>query len=123
MTEPTSLSTTSIVGLTALSLFFPGINEAILLGAFCGAVVFVMSSQEINTLPKLFHMLLALFCGLWGGNSVSSIISALLAKININVVTISPAIGALFCSAIAVHVLLYLSRNWSKLLPLPKGDT
>jgi hypothetical protein len=123
MTEPTTLSTASILSVATLSMFFPGINEAILLGAFCGSVVFVMSSQEIKIYYKLFQMLVSLFCGLWGANDFSQILSSALGMIKLNAVVISPAIGALFCSAIVVHVLLYLARiKWEKVLPLPKGD-
>ncbi|MFQ6333186.1 putative holin [Methylophilus sp. 3sh_L] len=123
MTEPTTLTSGSILSIAALSVFFPGINEAILLGAFCGSVVFVMSSQEIKTFYKLFQMLVSLFCGLWGADGFSQLLSSGLGMIKLKEVAISPAIGALFCSAIVVHVLLYMARiNWAKVLPLPKGD-
>ncbi|MBF4990695.1 putative holin [Methylophilus sp. QUAN] len=123
MTEPTTLTTASVISIAALSVFFPGINEAILLGALCGSVVFVMSSQETKILYKLFLMLVSLFCGLWGAHGFSQLLSKALDLIKLNEVVISPAIGALFCSAIVVHVLLYLARiNWAKVLPLIKGD-
>lgn len=125
MAEPTStIAATSLISIATLSIIFPGINESILLAAFCGSVVFVLSSQEISQWRKLAYMALSCCIGLFGAANMAGLMAGLLNMLPFKKeLAISNAIGALFCSAIIVHVLIYLTRlDWAKVLPFPDKD-
>ena len=125
MAEPTTtIATASLISIGALSIFFPGINEPILLAAFCGSVVFVLSSQEISTWRKNIYMLMSFCIGLWGAATTASLIAGLLNILPFKKeLLVSDTIGALFCSSVIVHILLFATKiDWAGVIHLAKKD-
>ncbi|QDQ27714.1 hypothetical protein FNU76_23795 [Chitinimonas arctica] len=118
MAEPVTAATSSYAGtsLFAVSLIslFPGLQAEIVLGAFAGAIVFVLSSTELKLARKLGFFLVAFCAGCIGARMATSLIAfALPASI-----TASPGVGALLLSAVAVKLLLWLIGQADKPLAL-----
>ncbi|WP_293937676.1 putative holin [Iodobacter sp.] len=107
MTEPvsTSYATSAVTSLAVLSLF-PGIDAAIVLGAFAGAVVFVMTSDDLTILKRLAFMAISFIAGCLAAQNVASMMSSFLPKI-----AVSNGVGALVAAAISVRLLLWLIRR------------
>lgn len=116
MAEPaattTAATTTAAVAILAL---LPGVDAAVVLGAFSGAVVFVMASDELTPAKKIGFFLPAFFAGLLGAaTGVKVIESALLGS-----VSVSPGVGALVVATTAVKLLIWLlGQNVGSLMEL-----
>ncbi|EMW1017629.1 hypothetical protein AAEK50_004562 [Serratia marcescens] len=108
MTEPvgTGAATATLTGVTVAGLL-SGVDSGVLIGAFAGAVIFVMSASEFSLLRKL-----ALFVASW-------LVGILAAPFTAAIITwATPAdieahapVGALVASAIAVRLLMSASQN------------
>lgn len=111
MAEPAA-TTTAAVAILAL---LPGVDAAVVLGAFSGAVVFVMASDELTPAKKIGFFLPAFFAGLLGAaTGVKVIESALLGS-----VSVSPGVGALVVATTAVKLLIWLlGQNVGSLMEL-----
>ncbi|GGY03863.1 putative holin [Paludibacterium paludis] len=118
MAEPTTTSAASIA-LTGASIvaLFPGVDAAQVLGAFAGAAVFVMSSQDMSTLRKLAFLALAFFAGILAAKPVAVLLDTLLPER----VDVPASVGALVASAMAIKVLLALI-NRADTLNFSGGD-
>lgn len=121
MAEPTSTTaaTVAVTGASLLALF-PGLDAGAVLGAFAGASVFVMSSNDLTTLKKLAFLGLAIVAGL----IAAPMAAALLAIILPQSVQVSAGVGALIASALVIKVLIWLinkADNPTALLSVLKG--
>lgn len=121
MAEPasTTVATAAVTGVSLLALF-PGLDAGAVLGAFAGAAVFVMSSNELGTLKKLAFLALAFVAGL----IAAPMASALLATVLPQSVQVSAGVGALLASALVIKVLIWLinkADNPAELLSALKG--
>lgn len=121
MAEPTSTTaaTGAVTGASLLALF-PGLDAGAVLGAFAGASVFVMSSNDLTTLKKLAFLGLAIVAGL----IAAPMAAALLAIILPQSVQVSAGVGALIASALVIKVLIWLinkADNPTALLSVLKG--
>lgn len=121
MAEPasTTVATAAVTGVSLLALF-PGLDASAVLGAFAGAAVFVMSSNELGTLKKLAFLALAFLAGL----IAAPIAAALLATVMPDRIQVSAGVGALLASALVVKVLIHLinkADDLSILLSSVKG--
>ncbi|MBN3005573.1 hypothetical protein JW897_17715 [Chromobacterium alkanivorans] len=105
MAEPasTSAATVAVTGASLLALF-PGLDAGAVLGAFAGAAVFVMSSNELGTLKKLAFLALAFVAGLIAAPMASALLATLLPQR----VQVSAGVGALLASALVIKVLIRL---------------
>lgn len=105
MAEPasTTVATVAVSGISILALF-PGVDAAAVMGAFAGASVFVMSSNELSKAKKLAFLCLAVIAGL----IATPITSAVLSKIMPESLQVSTALGALIASALVIKVLIWL---------------
>ncbi|QND84651.1 Putative phage holin [Chromobacterium vaccinii] len=121
MAEPASTSATyaTVAGASALAMF-PGLDAGAVLGAFAGAAVFVMSSNELRTGKKLVFLALAFVAGLLA----APIASALLATVLPERVQVSAGVGALLASATVIKVLIRLinKADSADLFPWTKGE-
>ncbi|WP_337881775.1 putative holin [Chromobacterium haemolyticum] len=105
MAEPasTTAATVAITGVSLLALF-PGLDAGTVLGAFAGAAVFVMSSNELGTLKKLAFLALAFVAGLIAAPMASTLLATMLPER----VQVSAGVGALLASALVIKVLIRL---------------
>lgn len=103
MAEPTS-TTTAAVATAGLLAMFPGVDAGIVLGAFSGAAVFVLSAADYSTLKKLAYLALAFFAGMLA----APLAAGLLATILPASVQAPPAVGALLAAALTIKLLLWL---------------
>lgn len=111
MAEPVSSTaiTGSIWAVTLLSLF-PGVESAVVLGAFAGAVVFVLSSSDLGLLAKAASFVVSFIAGCIGAGFMAGVISALTPS----AVQVSTGVGALLAASLAVKLLLWLIRKADK---------
>lgn len=125
MADPISTSTTATVAVTsagALSIFLPGIDPGAMLGAFAGAAVFVLNSDELGTVKKLGFLVASIVAGLLSAPLAASLIAQALPTNT----EVSHAVGALVASAVVVKLLLALIRladNSDRLGAIFKGIT
>jgi hypothetical protein len=111
--EPATPALT-VFGVAIISLL-PGVDAAVVLGSFSGAVVFVMASDELNAPKKIGFFLPSFFAGLLGAATGVKIIETVL----FGSVTVSPGVGALVVATTAVKLLIWLlGQNVSTLFDL-----
>lgn len=105
MAEPTS-TTTATFALTGASLFalFPGVDAGVVLGAFAGAAVFVLSSNDISNPRKIAYLCLAFFAGLLAAPMAASLLATVLP----DKVQVPSSVGALLAAAIVIKLLIWL---------------
>lgn len=119
MAEPTATVTAgvSVMAVAILSLL-PGVDPAMVLGAFSGAVVFVMASDELSTAKKIGFFLPSFVGGLLAANLATSIILLFLPA----QIAVSSGVGALLASALVVKTLLWLiARDPTSFIEFVKG--
>jgi len=108
MAEPISTSSTTalaVTGVGAISLL-PGIDAATVLGAFSGAAVFALTSDELSTGKKVAFLLLSIVMGCLAAPLAASLIARVLPTDT----QVSDGVGALVASAVLVKLLLALIR-------------
>lgn len=108
MAEPVSstAATGSIWAVTLLSMF-PGIESAVVLGSFAGAVVFVLSSADLSPIAKAASFVVSFIAGCIGAGFMAGMVSALTPQ----PVTVPEGVGALLAAALAVRLLMWLIRK------------
>ena len=108
MAEPISTSSTAalaVTGVGAISLL-PGVDAATVLGAFAGAAVFALNSDDLSTGKKVAFLMLSIVMG-WLTAPLAAALIAWVLPANIHV---SQGVGALVASAVVVKLLLALIR-------------
>lgn len=105
MAEPTS-TTIATAALASAGLFamLPGVDAGVVLGAFAGASVFVLNSNDIKWPRKVAYLLLAFAAGLIGAPMATSIIDFLTPE----KVQVPHSVGALVSAAIVIKLLIWL---------------
>lgn len=95
---------------------FTHFPAGIILGAFAGSVVFVISAHDLSGVQKILLFFAALTAGILAAPFTANIISELTPTL----ITAPPEVGALVASSMAVRLLLALSvysnvliRKWS----------
>ncbi|PHV11322.1 putative holin [Chitinimonas sp. BJB300] len=127
MAEPVSVTTgtlanTSLLAAVVVSLF-PGIDAGIVMGAFAGAVVFILSAKDISNLGKAGYFVVAFIAGMAGAATGTSLLVWLLPSH----IAVTPSVGAVITAAVSVKLLLWLIGQASNPLALlgrlrnPKG--
>lgn len=99
----TTIATTTATAIGILSLL-PGIDTSLVLGAFAGAAVFVMSASDLAPLKKIGFFLVSFLAGYVAAGFVAEIIAVPL----FNRIQVPTGVGALIASAVAVKALLWL---------------
>lgn len=99
----TALTTATTAAISVISLF-PGIDAAIVMGAFAGAATFVMSSTELSTSKKIAFFLTSFLAGYVAAGFTAEVVALPL----LNRLQVPHGVGALISSAIAVKALLWL---------------
>lgn len=124
MAEPAStLQGTLIVAATGLAIV-PGLDTAMVLGAFAGSVVFVLADDDISTPKKIGYLIVAFIAGLLLAGFVSSLLSAVLAKVISVDLSINHGVGALLASTLTVKNLRWLlAGDIGQLVNIFRGKT
>lgn len=102
MSEPVS-TTKAVAAVSALTLI-PGADPAAIIGAFTGAVLFIMSNDQLSTVKRIGLFLVSFLGGLVCADWSSILISNLLP----DSLQISSGMGALIASACVVRLVQYL---------------
>lgn len=107
MAEPvSSTATTASLLAVAILAIFPGIDPAVVLGAFAGASVFVISSSELTLFKRIGFFLVSFTAGMIAARMVAGVIDSLLPA----QIEVADGVGALIAAALAIKLLLYLIR-------------
>lgn len=108
MAEPIATSTTTAIAVTSVGAItlLPGVDAATVLGAFAGAAVFVLNSDEMSTPKKLAFLVLSIVAGFLA----APLAAVLIAKALPADAEVSHGVGALVASAVVVKLLLALIR-------------
>ena len=103
MMEPKPLPPASppLLAVAILTLF-PGIDASVVLGAFAGSTVFVLSSRELGRLSRVGFFAASFLIGLFAAGPVAALMNTLLPA------TVNDHVGSLFASALAVRLLQWL---------------
>ncbi|QND86498.1 Putative phage holin [Chromobacterium vaccinii] len=106
MAEPVSSTATgyALVAVTGLALY-PGQDAAVILGAFAGAAVYVLSSDGLSLFKSAGFFLVSFFSGYLGAGSVAALLMRWPS------VEISPGVCALLVAACAVNLLQGLNKK------------
>ena len=108
MAEPgSSTAITGSVFSVAILSMFPGIEAAVVLGAFAGAVVFVLSSSDLSIAAKAASFIVSFIAGCIGAGFMAGLIGALTPQ----PVDVPDGVGALLAAALAVRLLMWLIRK------------
>lgn len=68
MAEPGTMATAGTASLTALVVgMLPGIDANAVVGAFCGATLFVISAKELGIFERLVYLAISFCIGYLGG--------------------------------------------------------
>jgi len=124
MAEPISASSTAalaVTGIGAITLV-PGVDAATVLGAFAGAAVFALNSDELTTGKKIAFLMLSIVMGWLAAPLAASLIARILPADT----EVSHGVGALVASAVLVKLLLALIRladNSDRLVALIRGNS
>jgi len=124
MAEPISASSTAalaVTGVGAITLV-PGVDAATVLGAFAGAAVFALNSDELTTGKKIAFLMLSIVMGWLAAPLAASLIARILPADT----EVSHGVGALVASAVLVKLLLALIRladNGDRLVALFRGNS
>ncbi|SDP46226.1 Putative phage holin [Ralstonia sp. 25mfcol4.1] len=124
MAEPISASSTAalaVTGIGAITLV-PGVDAATVLGAFAGAAVFALNSDELTTGKKIAFLMLSIVMGWLAAPLAASLIARILPADT----EVSHGVGALIASAVLVKLLLALIRladNSDRLVALIRGNS
>ncbi|AJG19130.1 putative holin [Cupriavidus basilensis] len=124
MAEPIAASSATAVAVTAAGAIslLPGVDAGTVLGAFAGAAVFVLNSEDLGPLKKMAFLALSVIAGCMSAPLTAYLIDWALPP----EAEVSHGVGALVASAVVVKLLLALIRvadNGDKMFALFKGGT
>ncbi|MBE5250959.1 phage holin family protein [Enterobacteriaceae bacterium YMB-R22] len=123
LTTGTSAATYMIGGITIASLFAGG-DTGVIIGAFSGAVIYVLSASDLSIWQRLLSFLASFLIGGQTAGFVTDVIN----YVTPEVIHAERPLGAVVASAIAVRVFMYISKQsenpgqWFKKLRGGGGD-
>lgn len=109
MSEPvSSTALTGGVAAVAATGWWAGLDSGVIIGAFAGAVFFVISSTELKLVARGGYFFVSFIFGIIAGQYAAEILSALVPGSHSDV----PApLGALVAAAVSIKMLLTLSTR------------
>lgn len=119
MAEPISSSTAgTTLATVALISMLPGVDASIVLGAFSGSIVFVLSSDDLAAIKKIGFLLASFAAGVIGAPMVAALLTAVLP----GSIDIPNGVGAMLAAALTVKSLLWLlSRDLGQIIDIVRG--
>lgn len=102
MSEPisTSTATAAVAGVTVLS-FLPLADPSIVIGAFTGATLFVMTDDILSKWRRVMLFVISFL----GGGMCASLSASLLSALTHGIAQVHPGVGAIVASALLVRIL------------------
>ncbi|EHY2961524.1 hypothetical protein K4B62_004683, partial [Escherichia coli] len=84
---------------------YSGMDAGVVIGAFAGAVIFVLSAHDIRLLKRWAYFTVAFAIGILGADFMSSLLSGIIGDREVD-----RSVGAMFSSAGLVGVLVTISK-------------
>ena len=104
MNEPLSATTvTALAGTTGFVAWWTNLDVSVVMGAFMGAVFFVISSVDLSRLVRAGYFSVSFFMGIVAAPIATEVMSGVLRT----QARVPEALGALFVAAIAIKLLLF----------------
>ncbi|WP_449567078.1 putative holin [Lelliottia nimipressuralis] len=112
MGEPVSAVTATTVTLTSVTFasLFANTPAGVYVGAFTGAVVYVLSSQELGRLAQVGYFISSFLLGILGADFTTAILNMLLGKYLPASISIGNWLGATVAAAVGVCILISLRK-------------
>lgn len=110
--EPLSAATATTVTLTSVTFasLFAGTDAGVYVGAFTGAVVYVLSSQELSRFAQVGYFIASFLLGVLGADFTTAVLGHLLGKYLPDGVEIGSWLGATITAAVGVCILISLRK-------------
>lgn len=113
--EPISGTATAHAVVTTVTFagLWANTDAGVILGAFAGATLYVLTSRNLHWWEKLLYGLASFLAGLIGAKYMTAILNATLGKIapGTEVIPVPESIGAMVAAAVIItFVLMYKSR-------------
>lgn len=123
MNEPIS-STAIVTGIGTASLlsYWSTVHPSVIIGAFAGASVYVLSNADIPKLKRLSFFLISFFVGIIGADYAARVIESITSIVTRSSVQVDTSIGALAASAVAIKMILSLISK-AQVPPIKPGGT
>lgn len=110
--EPISGSaaaTVTITGVTFASML-SGTDAGVFVGAFAGAVVYVLSAAELSRFAQIGYFIASFLIGVLAADMTTGFITLAIGKYLPDGITVGKSIGATVAAALGVYVLLMLRK-------------
>lgn len=112
MGEPVSAVTATTVTLTSVTFasLFANTPAGVYVGAFAGAVVYVLSSQELSRFAQVGYFVASFLIGILGADFATAIMNMALSKYLPAGISIGNWLGATVAAAVGVCILISLRK-------------
>lgn len=112
MGEPVSAVTATTVTLTSVTFasLFANTPAGVYVGAFAGAVVYVLSSQELSRFAQVGYFVASFLIGILGADFATAILNMALSKYLPAGISIGNWLGATVAAAVGVCILISLRK-------------
>ncbi|HBB4437715.1 hypothetical protein G8C42_02495 [Citrobacter freundii] len=112
MSEPVSTVTTTTVTLTSVTFasLMANTPAGVYVGAFAGAVVYVLSSQELSRFAQVGYFVASFLIGILGADFTAAILNDLIGKYLPDDITIGNWLGATVAAALGVCILISMRK-------------
>lgn len=123
LTTGTSVATYSVGGITIASLF-AGENAGVIIGAFSGSVIYILTASDLS----IWKRILSFFASLLTGAQSAGFMTDVINYITPEVIHAEKPLGAVLASVIAVRVFMYISKKsehpgrWFRIMKGGKDD-
>ncbi|WP_065647696.1 putative holin [Pantoea eucrina] len=104
-----------------LVAFFHSIPPDVLIGAFAGAVMFLLSSASMSRIKLLGYFFISIVAGILAAEGVANILTAVLSLFMLQV-KVSTSVGALFAAASAINIILVVKARAVERVAGQSGD-
>ncbi|ELJ9990411.1 putative holin [Citrobacter freundii] len=110
--EPVSAVTATTVTLTSVTFasLFSGTDAGVYVGAFAGAVVYVLSSTELTRLAQVGYFVASFLIGILAAGVSTDILNILIGKYLPGGIVIGDSIGATVSAALGVCFLISVKK-------------
>ncbi|ENR8888267.1 putative holin [Citrobacter koseri] len=112
VSEPVSTVTTTTVTLTSVTFasLMANTPAGVYVGAFAGAVVYVLSSQELSRFAQVGYFVASFLIGILGADFTAAILNDLIGKYLPDDITIGNWLGATVAAALGVCILISMRK-------------
>jgi hypothetical protein len=114
MAEPLTISTgvaTSAVTGIAIAGMVPGADPGVMIGAFAGAVIFVLSAADFPLWKRAMLFVVSMLVGMFAAELAATVVTSLLSTLLREPIAVQKPVGAVMAAAAAVRVLMMLSAK------------